>query len=282
MGNTTARTALALILITTLAHSRQARAELEARADTEAASPIPLDEFTAFTVPRHALKVGVLSIEYGLADGLSVGIDPAMYVARAFSKYIIPNAHLKAELLRHERVTISAKLAGYYALLDSDTGPNGHILILPVTVYASMPVVPRLWLHLEGNYNYVRGVGDNVSGRAQVEGTVATRNFQGAAVLEYRVSPLIGLLARGRLQMFTSPLVIQAEGPLDPYTTAELAANYRPSIKYPWVATGAVAFTWKHVGAIAGVGYGQYFIPGGNLAIPYQGITPEASLWAVF
>jgi hypothetical protein len=48
------------------------------------------------------------------------------------------------------------------------------------------------------------------------------------------------------------------------------------------VATGGVAFTWKHVGAIAGVGYGQYFIPGGNLPIPYQGITPEASLWAVF
>jgi hypothetical protein len=101
-------------------------------------------------------------------------------------------------------------------------------------------------------------------------------------MVEYRLSPLIGLLARGRVQMFTSPLVIKAEGPLDPYTTAELAANYRPTIENPWVALGAVAFTWRHVGAIAGVGYGQYFIPGGNLPVSYQGITPEASLWVVF
>jgi hypothetical protein len=282
MGHTTARAALALSLIATLAHSRQAGAELEARADAEDASPIPLDQHTAFTVPRHALKVGVLSLEYGLTDGLSVGIDPALYIARAFSDYIVPNAHLKAELLRHERVTISGKVAGYYAVLDSDTGPNGHVLIVPVSVFASMPIVPRLWVHLEGNYNHARGVGDNVSGRAQVEGTVASRNFQAGAMVEYRLSPLIGLLARGRVQMFTSPLVINAEGPLDPYTTAQLAANYRPTIENPWVALGAVAFTWRHVGAIAGVGYGQYFIPGGNLPVPYQGITPEASLWVVF
>ena len=65
----------------------------------------------------------------------------------------MPNAHLKAELLRTRFGTISARAAGYYAWLETDAGRDGRILLLPVSVFASGPIVPRLWLHLEANYN---------------------------------------------------------------------------------------------------------------------------------
>lgn len=284
MQSTTARAGagvLALILVG-LAPAGQVRAQLKTTADTENVSLIPLDEYTAFTVPGGALKVGVLSIEYGLTDWLSVGIDPAPYMVRAFTDFIVPNAHLKAELLRTRWGTISARAAGYFAWLETDAGRDGRILLLPLSVFASAPIVERLWLHLEANYNYTRALSSDDGGKAQVEGVVATTNWQGGAMLEYRLSPLIGLLARGRVQAFTSPLAIRAEGQLDRYTNAELAVDYRPNDDNPWLAVAAVAFTWKHFGAVAGGGYGQYFIPGGNLAVPYRGFTPEVSLWALF
>ena len=118
--------------------------------------------------------------------------------------------------------------------------------------------------------------------RQQFEGSVATRNWQGGAMLEYRLSPVVGLLARGRVQAFSSPLVVRGEGQLDPYTTADFAAEYTPIHEHPWVAVGAVAMTWKHVGLIVGGGYGQFFIPGGNVPVAYRGFAPEASLWALF
>jgi hypothetical protein len=281
MGSTTARAALALTLLG-LAPGGQAQAQLKTTVGTEHASLIPLDEYTAFTVPGGGLKIGVLSIEYGLTDRLSVGIDPAPYLVRVFSDVIVPNAHLKAEVLRTRLGTISARAAGYYAWLETDAGRDGRILLLPVSVFASGPIVRRLWLHLEANYNYARAVSSDDGGKAQVEGVLASTNWQGGAMLEYRLSPLIGLLARGRVQAFTSPLTIRAQGQPDRYTTAELAVDYRPTDQNPWVALAAVAFTWKHVGAVVGGGYGQYFIPGGNLAVPYRGFTPEASLWALF
>jgi hypothetical protein len=284
MGSTTARAdagVLALVLLG-LAPGGQALAQLKTTADTERVSLIPLDEYTAFTVPGGGLKIGVLSIDYGLTDRLSVGIDPAPYLMRAFTDYIVPNAHLKAELLRTRQGTISARAAGYFAWLETDAGRDGRVLLLPISVFASGPIVPRLWLHLEANYNWARAIAADEGGKAQVEGVLASTNWQGGAMLEYRVSPLIGLLARGRVQAFTSPLAIRAQGMPDPYTTAELAVDYRPTDQNPWVAVAAVAFTWKHFGAVLGGGYGQYFIPGGNLAVPYRGFTPEASLWALF
>jgi hypothetical protein len=284
MGSTTARANTAILALTLLglAPGGRALAQLKTTADAEQVSLIPLDEYTAFTVPGGGLKIGVLSIEYGLTDRLSVGIDPAPYMVRIFSDFIVPNAHLKAELLRTRLGTVSARVAGYYAQLETDAGREGHVLQLPISVFASSPIGSRLWLHLEANYNYARAVASDDGGKADVEGVVATTNWQGGAMLEYRLSPLIGLLARGRAQAFTSPLAIRAEGELDRYTTAELAVDYRPTDENPWLAVAAVAFTWKHFGAVVGGGYGQYFIPGGNLAVPYRGFTPEASLWALF
>jgi hypothetical protein len=285
MGNSTARAhanVLTLILMVLAPGGRALAQDLTTTAPTERASQIPLDEYTAFTVPGGGLKIGVLSIEYGLTDRLSIGIDPAPYLVRAFTDYIVPNAHLKGELLRTRFGTVSARAAAYYGWLETERGRDGRILLLPVSVFASGPIVPRLWLHLEANYNWARALVSDDGGKAQVEGVVANTNWQGGAMLEYRVSSLIGLLARGRVQAFTSPLAIRADGMLDRYTAAELAVDYRPTEENPWLAVAAVAFTWEHFGAVVGGGYGQYFIPGGNLAVPYRGFTPEASLWALF
>jgi len=47
-------------------------------------------------------------------------------------------------------------------------------------------------------------------------------------------------------------------------------------------SVAGAAFTWTHVGLVAGAGYGHYFIPGINLALAQTSITPEGSLWVYF
>lgn len=287
MGRKTVRAALPLCLLG-LVYGRQAIAQVEevqeaAPPPETKAAEIPIDDHTAYIVPRHRVRLGLLAFDYGLTDRVAVGVDPLIYLARTVSDVFVPNAHVKFVMYRNQRFTLSGELAGYYGFLDSETsGRDEQFLLLPATLYGSGQLSERFWLHGEVNYNHVRARTNQLGGRADLDGAVVNRNWQFGAMLEYRLSRVVGFLARGRLMAFSSPLVITGEGMLDPYTTAELGANYRPNELRPWVALGAAAFTWKHVGFIVGGGYGQYFVPGGNVPVPYRGFTPEGSLWVQF
>ena len=252
MGNATARAALAIVLIG-LADGGLAAAQVEeveeSAASPEYGSKIPIDEHTAFTVPRHAVKIGVLTMDFGVAEGLSIGIDPAPYLARAFGDLFVPNLHLKGVLLQNHIGTISGQIAGYYGFIRDGPSARWAGAHRSRSAVRSGQLSSRVWLHLEVNYNHAHAVSSDLGGKAEFEGSVATRNWQGGAMLEYRLSPVVGLLARGRVQAFSSPLVIRGEGQLDPYTTADFAAEYTPIHEHPWVAVGALAMTWQHVGS---------------------------------
>ena len=101
-------------------------------------------------------------------------------------------------------------------------------------------------------------------------------------MVELRLTRVIALTARGRFQPYSTPIIAQGSSMPDAFTTATASLEAQPAHPHPAMGVGAVALTWKHVGVIAGGGYGHYFLPGANLALSYKGIIPEASLWAVF
>jgi hypothetical protein len=52
--------------------------------------------------------------------------------------------------------------------------------------------------------------------------------------------------------------------------------------EHPAMGIAGVALTWKYVGLTAGAGYGHYFVPSTNIALPYTNVVPEGSVWVLF
>jgi hypothetical protein len=240
---------------------------------------VPLDEHTALMVGGGHLKLGLLAFEYGLHPSVSIGSDTLAWVAGAVSPVLAPNLHLKVGFIQTESFVLSGQAGGYYAWSTDPQRVSGHLWVVPASLLASTAVLPRLWLHLEANYNWVRGAGAGNVDRFQVDGGLATRSGQLGVMLQYRLSRVVALVARGRAQLFSSPLVLQGSGDPDPSTHVEVGLEARTDRRYPWMALGGVALTWRRVGLVVGGGYGELFIPGVNLVRPGLGFVPEGSLW---
>jgi hypothetical protein len=241
----------------------------------------PLTEYTARTIGARQVKVGVLAIDLGVTDWLTIGTDPPAWALRAVGSVLVPNLHVEAGFLRTPFLQLSGRGAVYYADISTSKA-SGHLLTAPVSLLATVPIGARVFLHMEGAYNWVRGFGNGDESRAEIRGSVAARTAQVGAMVEVRLSRVVALLGRGRFQAHTSPLVLSGSGMPDAYTNVQVEAQVRALDEHPWMALGGVACTWKHVGFTAGAGYGNYFVPGLNIAIPSTGVVPEASLWAIF
>jgi hypothetical protein len=53
-------------------------------------------------------------------------------------------------------------------------------------------------------------------------------------------------------------------------------------VEHPYSAVAGVALLWQHVRLMVGGGYGYFFVPGMNMAIPSRGFVPDGSLSVVF
>ena len=258
--------------------------EEEAAPEKPAEKLTLLDERTAYTIGARELKLGILAFEYGIVDRVSVGTDPPAWALRAVASVLVPNLHVKFNFLNRGPVALTGMVAGYYAFLDKATNSNvsGNLLTIPLSLFASFRLAERAWLHAEGAYVFARalGSGGNLDS-ADFEGAVSSRAGQAGLMAEYRVTRIFSLTARGRYQFYTGPLAFSGAGTLDPYTSVQVDGQLVPRTEHPWQAVGGVAFLWKHVRLTVGAGYGNYFVPGMDIAAPKQGFVPDASLAVV-
>jgi hypothetical protein len=244
-----------------------------------AADDLPrLDERTAFMIGAQRLKLGVLAFDYGIAERVSIGTDPPPWAARAFLPVLVPNLHLKVSVYQRGPVALTVQGGGYYARLNDNGTATGSLLVVPLSLFASFRVQPRVWLHAEATYLFARGFGAGDLHEAGLGGSVAAQAAQTGLMLEWRLTRIFSLTARGRYQVYTGPLAFNGTGTLDPYTTVDVDGTAKARVEHPWSAVGGVAFLWRYVHLILGAGYGYYFVPGMDLAYPKRTFVPDASL----
>jgi hypothetical protein len=235
-----------------------------------------LDERTAYLLDARTLKLGLLAFDYGITDRLTIGTDPPFWAARAAIPIIVPNLHVKQLIYQHAPVTVSVRVAVYFADLKTDDNASGELIAAPLSLFASFRLQHRIWLHTEGAYVYARAFGSGDLN--QLHGAVATQVVQLGAMLEWRLTRIFSLTATGRYQVYTADLAFEGSGTIDPYTTADVNGRAVSAAPHPWEAIGGVAFLWRYVHLIVGVGYGYYFLPGLDLAYPQKTFVPDASL----
>jgi hypothetical protein len=242
---------------------------------------VPIDEHTARLVGARRLKLGILSFEYGLTDWLSFGTDPPEWAVRAFTSILVPNLHVKGQFFHSSAVLVSGE-AGIYAADVNHGTASGWLITVPLTLYVSGRLLPWLWLHLDGAYNFARAWGSGDVESTEVLGAGVARTAQVGAMAELRVNRVVAFLVRGRYQFYESNIVFEGSGMVDAFTQANGSLELEPLVRHPAMVTASIALTWKYVGVIAGAGYGHYFLPGANVALQYEGVVPEGALWAVF
>ena len=242
-----------------------------------------LDERTAYTIGARRLKLGLLAFEYGLTERISVGTDPPAWAARAFVSVLIPNLHLKALFFERGPLAVAARAGVYYAYLGGggNGGSAGNLVTAPLSLFPSVRLASRVWLHAEATYLFARAFGTGNTDNADINGAVAARAAQAGAMFEVRLTRIFSLLALGRYQFYSGPLVFGGTAEIDPSTTVRVDAEMRPRVEHPWQTVGGAAFLWRHVRLIVGAGYGYYFVPGLSVAIPERTFFPDASLSVV-
>jgi len=272
----------ARLIALVLASALTMGAAIDARATTPTTDDgLPLlDERTAYLIGARQFKIGVLALEYGITERVSIGSDPPAWAARAFLPVLVPNLHLKTQFYENERLALMVNVAGYAANLAKNDLPASWLLSFPISLFASVRVADRVWIHSDGTYIFARATGSgNVdAGRADVAGGAAARAAQLGTMVEWRLTRIFSLTATGRYQVYTGPLTFSASGMTDPYTTVNVAGQLEARVEHPWQALAGVAFLWKHFHLIAGGGYGYYFIPGMDIAIPKKSFIPDLSL----
>lgn len=288
------RAAMGIVLLTLLAPSTPARAQAgsETTADAPEASTSDdlelgedrrrrLDERTAYTLDGGQLKLGLLAIDYGITDFLTVGTDPPAWAARAVLPTLIPNAHVKVAVMDRRALTLSLRAAGYFVDLQGADGAGGTLVAVPLSVFASAPLAPRWVLHGEATYLFAEASGTGNLDNADLDGAIATRQVQLGGMLEYRLTRVVSLTATGRYQVYSGRLALDGTSEIDPFTSARFEAQLEPRVPHPWQALGGAAFIWSRVRLVVGLGYGHYFLPGIGVAIPSRSIVPDFSLAVV-
>ena len=240
-----------------------------------------LDEGTALTLGGQVLKVGILAFDYGITDRINVGTDPPMYLLRSVESVLVPNLHVKVIAYRWNRLWLTGQAALYYANVQKGDA-SGTLWAIPLTAYASYQIDPRWWIHGEVTYDIIWGNGVGDLTQTTLGGAAATRSVQLAATGEYRIRPTIALTLRGRLQVYTSRLALSGSVNPDAFTSIAVDARIDPRNSHPFEVVPAVAFLWQRIRLSAGVGYGNYFLPGMDIPLTERGIVPQASFSVVF
>ena len=124
--------------------------------------------------------------------------------------------------MRAHPVTVSVRVAGYYANLKTDDNASGSLIAFPLSLFASFRLQDRIWLHTEGAYVYARAFGAGDLDQVHFGGAVATQAVQLGGVLELRLTRIFSLTATGRYQVYTADLAFEGSGNVDPYTTANV------------------------------------------------------------
>jgi hypothetical protein len=243
--------------------------------------PIPeIDERTAYMVGKHTLKIGILAFEYGIMQQLSIGTDPPSWALRAVTSVLVPNLHLKLQILDRDPVAVAVLAAGYYAGI-SNSNFSGNVFNVPLSLFVSVKVHPRITLHAEGTYVYSQVFGTGDISHATLDGATALRTGQVGLMVQYRVTRIFSLTATGRYQFYAADLPLSGSSMLDPSTTATLNGQFVPGVQHPWEAIGGVAILWHYVHVILGAGYGYYFLPGIDIANTKKTVVPDASIAVV-
>lgn len=238
---------------------------------------------TAHTLRRNEFRLGLLQLEYAPLEWLTVGTDTLPWAAKLFLPIVVPNAHVKLAAPSFGPVTLGAQVGLYYAAISAhDQNANGDVFVVPISGYGSVDVAEAWSVHLEGTYTHVWAGGGVDADDLDAHGGAVTNALQLGTMVEWRISRVVALLARGRIQPYMSSVSVTGNGAPDPTTNVNVDARIAPNQPSPWVALLGGEFSWKNFNFRVEAGVGALFLPSLGVTLPYRGPVGDANVFFRF
>lgn len=240
-------------------------------------------DWTAHTLRRNEFRLGLLQLEYAPLEWLTVGTDTLPWAAKLFLPIVVPNAHVKLAAPSFGPVTLGAQVGLYYAAISAhDQNANGDVFVVPISGYGSVDVAEAWSVHLEGTYTHVWAGGGVDADDSDAHGGAVTNALQLGTMVEWRISRVVALLARGRIQPYMSSVSVTGNGAPDSYDQRKCGRTHRSQ---PTVAVGRALGRRIFVEKLqfrVEAGVGALFLPSLGVTLPYRGPVGDANVFFRF
>ena len=240
---------------------------------------------TAYTLPRHDVRLGIWKAEYGIFAPLSAGT----YIwPWAFG---IANAHAKWRLYQGESLSVAVALGVFYfdtkSLKQLDaTSDHATVAVVPYDLLFSYRFDERYTLSLDSVFTNVKVDGKLNRRDFHTAGQGAVNNYQLSSTFEWRYTRVTAFTANLRYLVFQrSSASLDWESHPDPYTTVAVHGTAQSdALDFHGAAslTLSSVLSWRTFNLRLGLGYGHYNVPGVNFVLGKKALFPDLDLFWQF
>lgn len=245
----------------------------------------PITDHTAYTLPQKSFRLGLWSAEYSVFDSLTVGTYWPAWIAR------VASLHAKWRFLKPDPWAF-AVYADVFRLdtknlkkLDQSAG-NAVITAATFEPRASWRINDRF--DLSGSVSWTQVAVDGTIHKNDFDGagSGAVSNMQLTTTFEWRLTRVTTLALHARYLVFQRVAAgADATYHPDQFTTVEVHGDATSNVLYAphsFSLLPAVALSWKHLNLRAGVGYGNWNVPGLDFVLDHKTVIGELDAYWVF
>ncbi|MBM4319809.1 MAG: hypothetical protein FJ125_07580 [Deltaproteobacteria bacterium] len=235
---------------------------------------------TAYTLPRWDIRLGLWKAEFGAWHDLTVGTYLLPWLLR------MGNLSLKYEILHRERWSVAGRASIFRLDLQrlNEDAPESYFTILPLELAISWRFAQRWILSSEAIYTKVQLTGSYDEDALQ--GAVAVTNLQLATTLLWQLGRVTALALHLRYLAFqdlsgSGVFVLHPSERL----TVEIhgaASSGVTDVQHAFAVVPAFVWSWQTFNLRAGLGFGNYCVPGINSVLPVRGPIPDLDLYWVW
>jgi hypothetical protein len=245
-------------------------------------------EDTAYTLPGGGFSAGIMTLEAGIFDEVTIGTYLPAWFAFSVVDAPILSGFIKLRAPWEGPLAVSVRVGAAYldasrivGVVSSGRATRADVLAVPFELAVSYSVSDTITQSLELSYVAMK-VGASESNAATGGGSATTSNVSVSSLLEVRLTPTIGVTLAARLLAFQSAAVISAHLERGP-TRLKANLGFRPyEQSFLWSVVPGVALSWAHVHLEFGIGYGAYWLPMIQSPLPGSSPVPEGNLYVRF
>jgi hypothetical protein len=242
---------------------------------------------TAYTMQQNEWRLGLFRVEYGIWDSVSVGTYTLPWILTIFSGmgkwrfYDSSSGDFSASTRLSTLVFDLGSFQERFGDKPAEDDPSATLVVIPFELATSYKLNTNMTLSAEMVFTSVKLEGEGGSDDG-VKGAAATSNGQLGLTFEWRWTDVTAFVLHFRTLMYqTAQASAGTTVILDEYTTLEIvgsgetdALDYKASSIVP-----SLHWSWDSFNLRAGLGYGNWNIPGVNFVVPTKSTIVDFDLF---